>query len=209
MIFAVLARRVIAVSLAALAFPVWASAQPRIADVGQALGALQAAAEALPADARLPELLPAINWLINRAAKTDAKQVSPEYVRSLQRAADLLRLNPGREVIADITSELEAKVDHCRALGLGMGGSVLLRINTRRGSQPIGDLQVFYLLKFYERLSATEATTFPKLSSPTETRVEPGRYWLWARDPASGRTSDRVLVRIAGQSEFIVDLAVP
>ena len=185
------------------------SAQPRIADLGPALGALQAAADDIPAAARPPQLPQAINWLIKRAATTDAKQVSLEYIRSLQRAADLLRRNPTPEVIADITSELEAKVDHCRILGIGMGGSVRLRINTRRSGKAVSDLQVFYLLKFYERLNAVAATAFPTLSSPTEAQVEPGRYWVWARDPATGRTSDRVLVRVAGQSEFVVDVPVP
>ena len=38
-------------------------------------------------------------------------------------------------------------------------------------------------------------------STPTEPRLEPGRYWVWARNPATGRTSERALVRVAGQND--------
>jgi len=112
-------------------------------------------------------------------------------------------------LIDDITDELEAKIDHCRALGIGMGGSVLLRVDTRRGSASVNNWQVFYLLKIYEAAPGTSPTTFPTLSAPAETRLEPGRYWIWARDPATGRTSDRALVRVSGKQEFRIDLPVP
>jgi len=90
-----------------------------------------------------------------------------------------------------------------------MGGSVLLRVNTRRGSSSVNNWQVFYLLKIYETAAGTSPTTFPTLSAPAETRLEPGRYWIWARDPATGRTSERALVRVSGKQEFRIDLPVP
>jgi hypothetical protein len=186
-----------------------AAGQSRLAELGQALGELQSAAESLPPDRRPEPLVQSITWLIGRVTATDARQVSGEYIDSLRRAAALLRQKPSQDVIDDVTSELQTKVEHCRTLGIGMGGSVLLRINTRRGAQPASDQQVFYLLKIYERLSSVSPNTFPKLSSPTESRVEPGRYWVWARDPSTGRTSERVLVRVAGQTEFTADIPVP
>jgi len=90
-----------------------------------------------------------------------------------------------------------------------MGGSVVLRVNTRRQSQTINNWQVLYLLKIYEGARGTAPTTFPTLSAPAETRLEPGRYWIWARDPATGRTSERALVRVSGKQEFRIDLPVP
>jgi len=33
---------------------------------------------------------------------------------------------------------------------------------------------------------------------PTEVELEPGRYWVWADDPATGKKSDRVLVVVRG-----------
>jgi hypothetical protein len=38
--------------------------------------------------------------------------------------------------------------------------------------------------------------------------IDPGRYWVWTRDPANGTTSDRVLIQVAGQKEVTIDLAV-
>jgi hypothetical protein len=72
----------------------------------------------------------------------------------------------------------------------------------------VADWQVLYLLKFDEWLK-TPPRNFLRVSSPTEMNVEPGRYWIWAHDPATGRTSDRVLVEVAGQKELLLDLPVP
>jgi len=90
-----------------------------------------------------------------------------------------------------------------------MGGSVLLKVNTRRGSETVRDWQVVYLLKVYEHVAGAAPIVFPSLSTPTEAALEPGRYWLWARDPTTGRTSERALVRVLGRPELAVDLPVP
>lgn len=152
----------------------------------------------------------AVKWLQNNAPKTPAASVSREYVASLERAARLLEMQGQGLASAfdDVTRELEAKVEHCRALGVGMGGAVALKVNTRRGSAVVGDWQVQYLLKFDEWLK-TPPRTFPRVSSPTDARVEPGRYWIWARDPISGKTSGRMLVEVAGRTDLLVDLPVP
>lgn len=150
----------------------------------------------------------AVRWLQNNAPKTDPALVTREYVQALERAAAVLGQRRDPAVIEDVTRELEAKVTHCRLLGVGMGGSVALEVNTRRGSAVVGDWQVHYLLKFDEWLK-TPPRTFPRVSSPTHARVEPGRYWIWARDPVTGRTSDRVLVEVAGRTDLHVDLPVP
>jgi hypothetical protein len=206
-------RKMRACLIAAVAFtlmlPDAVAGQVRAADLNLALGQLRRAVERLPTIVRSPSLVAAVDWLSRRAAATNPADVSQEYVRSLQQAADLLNKHPSADVIDDVVGELEAKVDHCRALGIGMGGSVLLRVSTRRGSQTVGDWQVLYLLKIYERASSASPVTFPALSTPTDARLDPGRYWIWARDPASGRTSERALMRVAGQTEFRVDLPVP
>jgi hypothetical protein len=159
--------------------------------------------------AALPRIETAVAWLSDRAGTTDPTQVSPEYVRSLQQLAELLRTDRRSAVANDVADELETKVEHCRLLGIGMGGSVLLRVNTRRGPQTVGDWQVFYLLKVYEHLKGAAPTVFPSLSTPTQAGLEPGRYWLWARDPSTGRTSERALVRVLGRTELQVDLPIP
>jgi len=185
-----------------------AAAQTTRDDLTAALTRLQRAIDALDRT-RPAELVEAIQWLRSSLPRTDPSQVSTAYLRTLTNAATLLERSPSANLIDDITDELEAKVDHCRALGIGMGGSVLLRVNTRRGSASVNNWQVFYLLKIYETAAGTSPTTFPTLSAPAETRLEPGRYWIWARDPATGRTSERALVRVSGKQEFRIDLPVP
>jgi hypothetical protein len=201
--------RVIASVALTLMLTATGSAQNRAADLAAAVAQLQRAVDALPPAAKGARLVQATEWLTRRSATANPAEISPEYVRTLQRAAALLSERPTADVIDDVTAELETKVEHCKVLGTGMGGSVLLQVSTRRGSQTVSDWQVFYLLKIYERVSAVYPVTFPNLSTPTETRLDPGRYWLWARDPATGRTSDRALVRVAGQTALRVDLPVP
>jgi hypothetical protein len=200
--------RLIAAAVLALVLPQTPTGQSRDAELTRVMAQLQLAVDALRPNVKPPELAPAVQWLRRRSTQTN-ENVSEEYVRSLQRAAELLTHSPTPDVVDDVTSELEAKVDHCRTLGIGMGGSVVLRVSTRRGSQTVSDWQVFYLLKIYEHFSTAAPVTFPTLSTPTETRLDPGRYWLWARDPSTGRTSERTLIRVAGQTAFQVDLPVP
>jgi hypothetical protein len=150
----------------------------------------------------------AVRWLRNNAPKSDPALVTREYVASLERAAALLGRQPDPAAVEDVVRELEAKVHHCRTLGVGMGGSVALVVTTRRGGLVVDNRQVQYLLKFDEWLK-TPPRTFPRVSSPTEARVEPGRYWIWARDPATGTAGERVLVEVAGRSNFAVDIPVP
>ena len=193
----------------ALTLPDVASAQVRRTDLNLAVGQLGLAVRTLPPVAALSRIETAVTWLTERAKTSDPGQVSKEYVRSLEQIAELLRLNRRPDVMDDVAAELEAKVEHCRLLGIGMGGSVLLSVNTRRGPQTVGDWQVVYLLKVYEHVEGATPTVFPSLSSPTEAALEPGRYWLWARDPTTGRTSERALVRVLGRSQLAVDLPVP
>jgi hypothetical protein len=186
-----------------------ASAQVRRTDLNLAIGQLGLAVRTLPPVAASSRIQAAVTWLTERAGSSDPAHISKEYVRSLEQIAELLRLNRRSDVIDDVAAELEAKVEHCRLLGIGMGGSVLLKVNTRRGPQTVADWQVVYLLKVYEHVDGATPTVFPSLSTPTEAALEPGRYWLWARDPTTGRTSDRALVRVLGRSELAVDLPVP
>lgn len=192
-----------------LAIPHSAGAQVRRTDVNLAIGQLNLAVRALPPVAALPRIQAAVTWLSERAETTDPANVSPEYVRSLQQVAELLRTDRRSVVADDVADELEAKVEHCRALGIDMGGSVLLSVNTKRGAQTVRDWQVFYLLKIYEHVKGAAPMVFPSLSTPTQSALEPGRYWLWARDPSTGRLSERALVRVAGQNQLQVDLPVP
>jgi hypothetical protein len=161
-----------------------------------------------PATAGSNRLRVSVDWLNRNYDKTNPDNVSDEYVRMLQRAVTLLSGKPTAAMIEDVTRDLEAKVDHCKRMSIGMGGTVRLRVNTVRAAQAVSDWQVLYLLKFDEWLQ-TPPRNFPRMSSPTETSMEPGRYWIWARDPATGKTGQRVLAEVAGQPALVLDLPVP
>ena len=92
---------------------------------------------------------------------------------------------------------------------VGMGGSVTLRVRTRNQQREISNWQIYYLLKIYENYSGATPGAFLKWSSPSSEAVEPGRYWIWARDPASNKMSERKLVSLSGANEATVDLFVP
>ena len=130
-----------------------------------------------------PNLIRATGWLQNNAKK--AKNVSRAYLSSLERAATLLAQSPSQEVVDDVTRDLLLKVQHCNTLGVGMGGTVLLKVNTRRGGLVVSDWQVQDLLKFDEFLK-TEPRSFLRVTSPAEMNLEPGRYRIWdpIRPPA-------------------------
>jgi hypothetical protein len=192
-----------------LTLPGVSSGQVRRADLDSTLGQLGLAVRALPPVAALPRIQTAVAWLSDRAKMTNPAEVSPEYIRSLQQLAELLRTDRRSEVAEDVAQELEAKVEHCRQLGIGMGGSVQLQVSTRRAAQTVGNWQVFYLLKVYEHVKGASPTVFPSLSTPTHAALEPGRYWLWARDPSTGRTSERALLRVVGRTQIQIDLPIP
>jgi hypothetical protein len=161
---------------------------------------------ATPTD--LQRVRAAIDWFNRNYERTDFDRVSEEYVRSLQRAAALLQRSPNEAILRDVMLDFEAKVAHCKQLGVGMGGTIRVDVNTLRATSVVAGWQVFYQLKFDEWLK-TPPRNFLRVSSPAESSIEPGRYWIWARDPATGRTSDRILAEIAGRDRLSIDLPVP
>jgi hypothetical protein len=199
---------IVAAFAAALAQPSHAQVPSSSQELLGAVRILALSVDALPASLRSSRLSDATRWLQNNVAKSQADSVSQEYIRSLERAAAVLAGQPSPDVVEDVTRELETKVNHCRILGVGMGGFVRMTVNTRRSGQIVPEWQVLYQLKFDEWLK-TPPRNFLRLSSPTDMNVEPGRYWIWARETSTGRTSDRVLVEVTGQQQFAVDLPVP
>jgi hypothetical protein len=173
-------------------------------ELRRVLSRLATAASPIP----LPRLTEAIRYFQYSQQDTDFRLLTREYVSTFERAAEMLERGWNPAAIEDLIRELETKVAHCRALGIGMGGSVTLRVNTRRRGAVVPEWQVLYLLKFDEWLK-TPPRTFPRVSSPTEATLEPGRYWIWARDPATGTISERVLIEVAGATSLLVDVLVP
>ena len=204
------------VIIAVIAIAALADAQQgtRPDELKRTLTELRNAAKALPSGPASQRIVAAVEWFEQSAAgalptTTNPENVSPEYTRSLQIATSLLKQHPSEAVLEDIADDLEAKRLHCSELRIGMGGTVVVTVRTPRSGVAVNNWQVHYLLKFYESVSGTQPGTFGRVSSPTVSTLEPGRYWIWARDPASGRTSERVLARVSGTKEIEVDVPVP
>lgn len=109
-----------------------------------------------------------------------------------------------------VAEDLEVKLDHCVRSGGKLGGSVAVRVRTLQGSTEARSWQVFYLPKVFEAAPNATPDLFPQLSSPTEDTLVPGRYVMWVRNPTSGTTGERTVIKVGeGRKELVVDLPVP
>ena len=85
-----------------------------------------------------------------------------------------------------------------------------MRVRTLQGSEERRSWQVFYIPRIFEAAANASPDLFPRLSSPTEDALVPGRYVMWVRDPVTARLGERTLVRVgAGMKELLLDLPVP
>ena len=81
---------------------------------------------------------------------------------------------------------------------------------TVRGSEESRSWQVFYIPKVLEAAGSASPDVFPRLSSPTDETLVPGRYVMWVRQPDTNRTSERIVVKVGeGKGELLLDLTVP
>ncbi len=147
----------------------------------------------------------AVDWYLGRPS-TD---VAPEYLRSFEAMASLLEHQPDEATVADIADELESKRQFCVRNNIGMGGSVTLDVHTRNAGGEVSKWQIYYLLKIYDHAPDVPPGAFRRWSSPATDTIGPGRYWIWAQDPFTRKTSDRKLVDLGGTTRVVIDLPVP
>ena len=85
-----------------------------------------------------------------------------------------------------------------------------VRVRTLHGGEEIKSWQVFYMPKVLEAAEHASPDLFPRLSSPTEETLVPGRYVMWVRDPSTSKVGERTVVKIGeGKKELILELPVP
>ncbi len=114
------------------------------------------------------------------------------------------------QVLRSLGDDLEDKLEHCRASGGRLGGAVTVHVRTVQGGGEVRRWQVLYMPKILEVASNATPDLFPQLSSPTNDRLVPGRYLIWARQPFTGRTSERQVLKVGeGRSALEVELPVP
>lgn len=99
-------------------------------------------------------------------------------------------------LLNSVADDLDAKLEHCRKTNTGLGGKVHLRVRTMKGASEVKNWRVFYLPKIFE--DQTGGEPFPAYSSPTEFPLSPGRYVVWAKNPATGVQGERSIVRLGG-----------
>jgi hypothetical protein len=177
--------------------------------------------------ARIPPASAAVRTAVRRASATLAQLQalsakwpadSPDdyrdnlagYITALEaalKAGDADGLAATAEAVAE---DLEIKLEHCTNSGGRLGGSVVVRVRTVQGSAESKSWQVFYMPKVFEAANSASPDLFPRLSSPTEEALVPGRYVMWVRDPATARLGERTIVKVGeGRTELLLDLPVP
>ena len=135
--------------------------------------------------------------------------ITGSYRHELEASAERLESPRARAEASAVADDLELKVAHCKALGIGMGGKVRVSVTTRRGNQVVNNWQVLYLPRIFQNAPGVAPGLMPKWTSPAEEMLEPGRYLLWARDPVSGKSTAPQVVPFSGRADIPVDLAVP
>jgi len=165
---------------------------------------IKAGAQTLGSDSA-GRIVRAVDWYLGRPS-TDA---GPEYLRGFEAMASLLEGKPDEATVRDIADDLESKRQFCLRNNVGMGGTVTLGVHTRNAAGEVSRWQVYYLLKIYEHAPDVPPGAFRRWSSPATDTIGPGRYWIWAQDPFTHKTSERKLVDLAGTTRVDVDLPVP
>lgn len=140
----------------------------------------------------------------------DYRENLAESVAALERALSAGDPASIATILEALADDLEVKLEHCLNSGGRLGGSVAVRVRTVSGGAEVRNWQVFYLPRVFQAVPNATADLFPQLSSPTNATLVPGRYVVWARDPVTTRTSERVVIKVGeGRKELPVDLPVP
>lgn len=215
-----LAGLLITLSMASL-WPGGAAAQTPVPSVRDSLARLGSQLDAIESET------PAVAAARTRAQRVLAELTqlstawpaeSPDaYRRSLATLVDALAQAAGAAeaetratVIDALADDLEVKLGHCQASGGRLGGSVRVDVRTRDARHEARDWQVLYLPRILALSPTATPMVFPQLSSPTDTLVVPGRYVLWARNPFTGQTGERLTVSVGGgRTALAVELPVP
>jgi hypothetical protein len=93
-----------------------------------------------------------------------------------------------------------------------MNALVRFTVKTWDGTTEVHQWQVAYLNAPLAILHRDQFQPFPKFSSPTEVRLPPGRYMVWAQDPrnaAKRGPATEVALGQNGAAEVQADIVVP
>jgi hypothetical protein len=132
------------------------------------------------------------------------------YIAALEAALKIGDAETLAATVDAVAEDLEVKFEHCTLSGGRLGGSVIVRVRTVQAGTESRSWQVFYMPRVFEAASNASPDLFPRLSSPTEETLVPGRYVMWVRDPVTARLGERTVVKVGeGKKELLLDLPVP
>lgn len=195
-----------------LAAPGFSQAPPTLLSARELLGDI-ARHNKIPPCSDAVQLLASKNkdalFLTQRLKQAGWKSVDPDYVASLDslfkalvqiagerdtnQACDRLRL---------VVSDLHTKRQDCEALGHSRT-NIRVEVLTEAGNGPLNGLEIYWRWLPRGDQFDTDPKRLSKLSSPALGNVPvPGEYELFAKDPASGRTTHPERVSIGGTEVF-------
>lgn len=164
---------------------------------------------------QLSEAKLAVNWLRTsltpegpNRAMLDGLIADAEALGNAQPGDDSQR----RAVITAAFDDLRLKRMYCRERPERMNALVKFTVKTWDGTTEVHQWQVAYLNAPLAILHRDQFQPFPKFSSPTEVRLPPGRYMVWAQDPrnaAKRGPATEVALGQNGAAEVQADIVVP
>jgi hypothetical protein len=109
--------------------------------------------------------------------------------------------------LGDALDDFYLKVNACLLNGGKAVGAVSVNVHTKHSGIEVSNWRVVCMAKILQLYSNHYTTAFPRLSSPTQWELAPGRYIMWAEDPETGNTSSKQEIPIDRNQEC--DLVVP
>ena len=164
---------------------------------------------------QLSEAKLAVNWLRTsltpegpNRAMLDGLIADVEALGNAQQGDERER----RALIEATLDDLRLKRAYCREKPERMNALVKLTVKTWDGAAEKHQWQVAYLNAPLAILHRDQFQPFPKFSSPTEVRLPPGRYMVWAQDPRNAAIrgpATEVALGQNGAAEVQADIVVP
>ena len=93
--------------------------------------------------------------------------------------------------MAEIETDLAAKVDFCRTFGLS-ANAVVIAATKKAGLEEVKGLEIWYIEKFLASDPKATPHRFSSFSSPATETVAPGRYVFWSTSPTLSRAGEKL-----------------
>jgi hypothetical protein len=164
---------------------------------------------------QLSEAKLAVNWLRTSLTPEGPSRAMLDGLRADADALGNAQQGDERErraLIEATFDDLRLKRVYCRERPERMNALVRLTVQTWDGTTEVHQWRVAYLNAPLAILHRDQFQPFPKFSSPTEVRLPPGRYMVWAQDPRNAAVrgpATEVALGQNGSAEVKADIVVP